>query len=86
MRRMFELVSRRVAKPAKPILDRFPDDWRITDRPDAGDRIGRSQVAAQRRPADCHGEQPVIIVNRPRTAEQIDVKTVRPATRSHVHA
>ena len=86
MRGIIELASRRVPKPAKPILDRFPDHRRIPDRPDAGDWIRRSQVAAERGPADCHGEQPIVIANRSRTAEQIDVKAVHPATRSHVDA
>ena len=84
MCRIRELVPGLRSKPSKPILHHFPDDRCIPDWADAGDWIRRGQVAAERRTTDRHREQPIVIVNRFRTAEQIDVKTIRPATRSNV--
>ena len=50
-------------EPPKPVLDHFPHDRRIPDRPDAAEWSRRRQAAAERRRADRHGEQPIVVVN-----------------------
>ncbi len=84
MRGTIELASRRAPKPPKPLLHHFPDHRSIPDRPDAGDWIRRSQIAAERGAADRDREQPIVIVNGSGASKQIDVKAVRAATRPHV--
>ena len=81
---IIELPLRRVPKPPKPVLDQFAYDRSIPDWPDAAEWSGRREAAAGRRRADRHGEQPIVIVNPSRPAEQIDVKAVCQTTRSHV--
>ena len=84
---IIESRLRPIAKPPEPVLDDFPHDLRIPRRPDAAQRRGRRQAAAERRRADGHGEQPIVVVNRTsRRATKIDVDAVREATGPHGNA
>ena len=84
---IIETAVRPIAKAPEPVLDHFPHDLGIPGRPDAAERSGRRQAAAERWRADGHGEQPIVVVNRlPRRVTKVDVDAVRDATRAHGNA
>ena len=84
---VIESALRPVSEPPKPVLDDFPHDRRVLDWPDAAERSGRRQAAAEGWRSDGHGEQPIFVVNRPPPgAKEIDVDAVRQAAGPDGHA
>ena len=82
-----EPALRQVTKPPKPVLDHFPHDRGIPGWPNAAERSWRRQAATERRRPDRHGEQPIIVVDRPSDrAKKTDVEAVRQAAGPHGNA
>jgi hypothetical protein len=81
-----EVALRRVPGASKPVLHHFPHDRGTVGCADAAWWSRQPHAPAERRRTDRDDEQPILVVNRPRLAEKIDVDAVRQTTRPHADA